>query len=371
MQDLFIKYDFKNIVPKKIIDNKIKSLHDYYTTCHANKFKKTVFKDKYDSILSNNQFKKYFQILQKQQKEDYILNLQILLNQYLPVEYTIELIDNIKNNKIIYDNNIYHFIFTCKNKYSNKIVNEIKNNNKFCSQQDYIVSKVINTFLYQYKKKFKTSFFEKNTINLNTNIYHKVYFNNEDLKSSYKNNFKYLQIGIDTDIQIFKKKLNLEKENIYQADLYSHNSHNSYIYPFQMIHSDGKINYPDHYFNFIHCGFIFENIQNLPLFISELKRILKPNGFILMYYHDKIEILDKYLYDIEKVLKYFTTNTYSIENFKKYQNQNHTYNYFSNFQWYLIFLQYGLHDIGYGSIKNTLYYQPQFQTLSYYIFIKD
>ena len=66
MENLFTKYNFKNIVSKKTMDNKIKTLHYYYTDCHANKIKKTVFTDKYNFISSNDQFKKYFQILQQQ-----------------------------------------------------------------------------------------------------------------------------------------------------------------------------------------------------------------------------------------------------------------------------------------------------------------
>jgi len=48
-----------------------------------------------------------------------------------------------------------------------------------------------------------------------------------------------------------------------------------------LIHADGKIPFPDNYFDFVASMQVFEHVENLDLVLSEINRVLKPNGIIL------------------------------------------------------------------------------------------
>ncbi len=362
-ENILIHKDFKKTLYNKKYGYEYK---DYYTKCHFDKLLKSIQKYKFYSIESNQQFQHFFFIIKKENKNEFLLNLQILFNQYLPIEYTIELF-NILKKKNISDIDIYNYIFSCKKRYSIDTIQKQKNINLYCEMNDYITSKVLGSFFYKYKKIYKTSFFEKDIVYSNQNIYNKIY-NKSIEKKEYKQNFQYLHIGHNSNIEYFKKKLRLKNDNIYCADV---KLEKDLQYQFQLIHEDGKINYPDHFFDFIYCGFILEQIPNFLKLITEIKRILKLKGFVVIYYHDRVEPLDHYIYNFHNTLEYFLNHTYSIDNFKDYQKKYKDHNYFSALQWDYIFNYMNFKHFTWGSIKNTLYYQPQFQTLSYYIFIKD
>ena len=66
-----------------------------------------------------------------------------------------------------------------------------------------------------------------------------------------------LNIGdIYEDIHFYKKELKIKNENIYQANILDRKSKND----IELIHTDGHINYPDSFFDFINCGY-FSSIQ--------------------------------------------------------------------------------------------------------------
>jgi hypothetical protein len=272
-----IKFKKQNFIIKK-----------KHTECYKKKLLKTLNKKLYFSIESNKQFKHFFDIIKKEKKEDYLCNLEILFNKYLPISISIEIINKIKNKN---DHDIYSIILSELKKST-----ITTNMNQVCSTNNYIVSKVIKSFLYKYKKKFGNSFF-KNKINI-INTYNHIYnqYENKNVNTS-KNNYTFLNIGdINEDIDFYKKELKIKNENIYQANILDTISKSKYN--IELIHTDGHINYTDSFFDFINCGYFLEQISNLSLFISELKRILKKNGYVILYYHDKMNVLDNYLYII-------------------------------------------------------------------------
>lgn len=369
MNDLY-KENVGDIYSKKRIKDYLHFLIkvSQISKCHINGIKESQKKIDFYPISSNQQFIHFLKLTKKMKKEYYLCNLQILLNHYLPVEDVIKLIQMIQTNKDITDDKIYHHIFESKHKYDIKTIKKIYDPNLFCTSNDYIVSKVIRSFLYQYKRKFGIPFFEHEANMNNMNIMNRIYENKIQHKEKIKHDFQYLNIGCDEDIHLLKKEFHLENEDVYGADF---KLHKNFHYQFQMIHKDGKIHYPDQFFNFISCGFVLEDIPNLPLFIQELYRILKPNGFILIYQQDKTNILDQYLFSFQRILDYYTHHPFSKNDYHSFMKTVQTKHYMNYINWHILFKMFHMNRFVYGSCKKSLYYQPTFKNTSYYIYIKD
>jgi ubiquinone/menaquinone biosynthesis C-methylase UbiE len=120
-------------------------------------------------------------------------------------------------------------------------------------------------------------------------------------------NINYLDIGCGDakKTQIFAKKLNLKNDNIYCTDIqawgpYQKDKKNI---PFQFEYIiDNKLNYSDNKFDLVTCILTLHHILDLDNFITEIYRIVKPGGYLLIIEHSVYTDYDRLLINIQHSL---------------------------------------------------------------------
>lgn len=129
---------------------------------------------------------------------------------------------------------------------------------------------------------------------------------NRNLKFNY-NNFKYLDIGCGSGNKTnkFAHELNLNYKNVYGADISNWGPYNQIKYNHKFVFvqiSNDKIDLDDNSIDFASCILMLHHVKNLDLILKEIKRILKPNGILLLVEHNNYDDYDNLILDILHML---------------------------------------------------------------------
>ena len=218
----------------------------------------------YKTIKSNKQTYTYIYNVYKEENIIKISKLILLFTKFISYKRTVELINLIRYNKML-DTQIIEWIK--KKKFSNKSLYNIK---QIYSSWTYIFEKLAQNCNNLFKRR------------------------NMDIK-----NIKYLDIGCGNGKKTiqFSNLLELEKENINGTDIKKQTSY-SFNFNFKFILDNGKLDYPDNSFDFITCILMLHHVNDLKQLIKEIKRVLKPNGILLMIEHDTHDDYDKLILNI-------------------------------------------------------------------------
>lgn len=187
--------------------------------------------------------------------------------------------------------------------------------------------------IYEYLDKH-FEFSESNgSLNLNclqnSNIQDKIdILNNLD-------NLKYLDIGCHKGIltKSIANYFKIKENNIYGIDV---KKHDLFMYNFKLIEYSGEILFNDNQFNIVTCFMVIHHCNNYEKLISEIYRILKPGGILIIKEHDCVYYDDKLVLDIlhdfyDKVLYQDSNNWYS-----DYKSENNLTNYIKNLGFELV-----------------------------------
>jgi ubiquinone/menaquinone biosynthesis C-methylase UbiE len=234
------------------------------------------------------------------------------------------LINCYKNNLLIKIAKIKILFYTFFNKdFTNKLMNKIIKENL---NDDKIIEFIIDT-----KKNNNISPNKKYTICSNWSyiienmiiIYKKI--NNNDNLS--KINYLDIGCGSGNKTQKIAKILKLDMSNVYGADISNWGPYNQkeYLHKFNFIKIENeKINIEDNHIDFCSCILTLHHIKNLSTILLEIKRILKPNGILLLIEHNNYDDTDNLILDILHMLYgylYDNNNRYLIEpDYAQYNN---------------------------------------------------
>ncbi len=352
-QDL-IKQDYLDFI-KNLIHN------DIITKCHSKMILEKFNKKKYiyPQPSSNIQLSTFFnKVLKNRKKHFYINRFYILLTHFLSNKFSISLLNKIYKNPDMTDRQFINLIInSSKENKKPSLYNfndEIDNINDidFCSEKIFQLQNIFQHF---------KNFFIK--------IFNKPY----TIKSLKNMNYRYLDIGCGNGkkTKLVEKIFNIPKNLVYGTDIKNwgpYQSHKFFDFTFKYILPDGKLDFPDNYFGFITCFFTLHHVPNLNLLLSEIKRVLIPNGLILITEHNVFNYYDGLLIDIQHMLySYLYDSKLNPKNYKNYI-KNPSYNrYFNYLEWDYIFNK---HNFKYkhGNVMFNSIYGPTYDNQYYCIY---
>lgn len=121
-----------------------------------------------------------------------------------------------------------------------------------------------------------------------------------------RNNVKYLDVGCGDGVKtnIFAKIFNIQKSRVHGTDIQSwgpYSTAKKFDFDFKHIIND-EIKYEDNTFDLMTCFLTLHHIKNMDKIISEMYRILKNNGILIIVEHDINNSSDQLIVDIEHLL---------------------------------------------------------------------
>jgi ubiquinone/menaquinone biosynthesis C-methylase UbiE len=294
----------------------------------------------YESKNSNKQIKTFVDNLYLTNNLMIIAKFKLLINHFFNNTYSEKIIDYVKKNKNINDNEIIEYIL--KTPSSVKNITEQKNRLYKCNIWVYMIETICMNLM-------------------KTKIYKNTYGKNA-------NNLMYLDIGCGSGKKtfLFGNEMKIAKNNINGTDIlnwgpYSQNKikHN---FNFKEI-KNGKINYDDNTFDIMTAFLMLHHVENLNELIDEMHRILKKNGILIIIEHDTHNSYDKYILDI---LHLFYAYFYD-KNMNYIKSPDYA-QYFNKIEWRFIFKKF-------RHIKTDYLYTEftqniRYDNLFYSIFVK-
>jgi ubiquinone/menaquinone biosynthesis C-methylase UbiE len=143
-------------------------------------------------------------------------------------------------------------------------------------------------------------------------------------------NIKYLDYGCGFGPKTiaYSKELGIPPKNIYGTDIKQWGPYNQqeskFKFNFKLLTDDYKIDFDDNTFDIVSSFYVLHHVSDLTNALNEIKRVLKPNGYVLILEHDNHDGYDNLLIDIEHLLyaTFVDKNTKFIEkpDYAKYYN---------------------------------------------------
>ena len=164
----------------------------------------------------------------------------------------------------------------------------------------------------------------------------------KDTRTITPNQIKYLDYGCGGGKKTIRMadKLGLPHDNVFGTDIpdWGPYSQTQKRHPFVFkIVENNIIPYPDDMFDLITCSFVLHHIEDLATAMSEIKRVIKPNGYLLLIEHDAHNDMDHLLLDIQHMMMatVYDKNDQYIDSpiYAKYYN---------HMEWDYIMAMYGL-----------------------------
>lgn len=126
------------------------------------------------------------------------------------------------------------------------------------------------------------------------------------LLSGAMSNITYLDIGCGNGKKTknFARFLNVKRDNINGCDIESwgpYKAKKNFDFKFTLI-ENGKLNYPDNTFDVVTAILTFHHITELNAHITEIKRILKKNGLLILIEHNIYNDTEAMLVDVQHLI---------------------------------------------------------------------
>lgn len=219
-----------------------------------------------------------------------IAKIKNLFYTFFDKEFTNELFYKISKDKLN-DNDLIDIILKNNDKHKNSEKTKIKS---ICNNWTYIIEYIV----LNYKK-----------------------INQEKLLNTNLTKNKYLDIGCGSGNKTnkFVQELNLDYKNVYGADISIWGPYNQkeYSHKFNFVNIvNDKIDLEDNSIDFASCILMLHHVKNLEMLLKEIKRILKPNGILLIIEHNNYDDYDNLILDLLHMLYgylYDKNNRYLIE----------------------------------------------------------
>lgn len=287
---------------------------------------------KYPYPNSNKQFLTYVKNCLEHKVFGDLAKLQAVLTQYISFDFSFKVISYItKNiNNDLKDTDILDLIKSNTENISKMKVNQIKKFSHSCDSLTYIMENISN-----------------NIIKTLTTI-------NPEYKNKNFQEVKFLDLGceyMDFSIEI-KKILNISKNHYYGIHLPKISIPNqNQIVPenFKNLSNIHKLPFDDNTFDFIFIHTFIQKVFDLPSLLNELKRILKPNGFIFMITIMGLEKNDNLLSDIINTLKNIFVKK---KNIYEYIKNPEYMRYFNYKQWDYVMKKFDFKYNNFGYLKS-------------------
>ena len=255
-----------------------KASNKYYSHCLLKEFKyNKLYQQEYQDIYSNKQIKTLWKLSKKNRSIGHrLLNMLTKRMNIRSYNFVINILNNLDTDVDIY--NELRKVYLIDNK---KCSNKEK---KLCTKKN------LKTSLYYDKIKNYIPKFEKE---FNFNL------------------TNYLDIGCGDCIVTEKlgKLLGLEPKNIYGADFNEFSEQQYKInnnINFTILQKNyKKLPYDDNSISLISLMNVLHHVDNLDILLSEIKRILKPSGILMIIEPDVIDYVDYMLLDVEHLLYHF------------------------------------------------------------------
>jgi len=222
-----------------------------------------------------------------------IAQTKMLFNSFFNHKFTNELIKKIMKENLD-DDKIIKYILDMKN---NKNISSKKKYN-ICYSWTYIIENIVR-------------------------IYKKNY-NNTDLSK-----LVYMDIGCGSGNKTLNmaNNLKLDISNVYGADISNWGPYNQkkYDHKFNFIKIENDIiNIKDNSIDLCSCILMLHHVKNLSKILQEIKRIMKPNGILILIEHNNFDDYDNLILDVLHMLYgylYDKNNRYLVEpDYAKYHN---------------------------------------------------
>jgi len=238
-------------------------------------------------------------------------------NSEVKLDYN-KILDDYKKKKKIYDIII-----------NNK---EVSNNLKLTNGDEFVESLCYNIKKINEQKSYTTLNEEAQQYRINR----KIHVIDKLLPDKINKTFKYLDLGCNDGslTRGISKYYNFDSDNIYGIDIPEWGGvkidckiKNMYY----INEKEPKLPYADNFFDLITCFMVLHHNYNVTYMISELKRVLKKGGYIIINEHDMNNYINKQVIDFQH-LKYMCTETDNIEpdkyigNYKNMREWNKLFN---------------------------------------------
>ena len=206
-----------------------------------------------------------------------------------------------KNNLIIRQAKIKTLFYSFFDKdFTNLLIKNILNQQlSDLDLIDFIINQTKNK--KNHPQRYNTKVICNNWIYIIENL--TLIFNNKFLNYLDNDKIIYLDVGCGSGNKTkkFAHILNVQKNNIYGADISVWGPYNQkkYNHEFNFIKiEDNMIDMESNSINFCTCILMLHHVKNLEDLLKEIKRILKPNGILLIIEHNNFDDLDNLTLDI-------------------------------------------------------------------------
>lgn len=320
---------YEDLIDNNYLDFLKKQIeYEVWTPCQSKTFYKK-FKNKeylYPDSSSNIQLLTYIKDIKKH-SISYWTRLYLLLVNFVSHEQLGIMINKIRNNPNISDREFVKLLENVGNKIPRKYMN-ITNKEDECAEKVYEFQNIYFRFKEIYREIHKNNF-TKNIIK--------------------KTNFRYLDIGCGNGKKtiLLSKIFNIPLSHTYGTDIkewgpYQKSNQRKFDFHYKNIKEDSLLDFPDNSFELISCFFTLHHIPNLTKMIEEIKRVLVPNGLLLIIEHFVIDKKDALLIDLQHMLYSYLIDKKKTENYKNYI-ENPTFNrYFNVVEWdYILIKKHG------------------------------
>lgn len=233
----------------------------------------------------------------------------------------------------LYPRSLKQVYQVCQSNYTDTLVSLIK---KYLRKEISMknVSNMLTTFLnreyndiqiFEELRKYRKPEQNDKIGRANSRVKHLQFlFNDSEFKSFFREKQKYMDFGgSDGSIcQAIGKYLKLDKKDMISADVEEWvggksggNSEVTYV----TINKKGKLPFDDQTFSLISCFMVLHHIEDVESRISELSRITKSGGYLVLREHDCIDSISRMIIDMEHTLyESLTVDTTNTDFFKNY-----------------------------------------------------
>ena len=273
----------------------------------------------YPKTDSNTQIQTLVHDIMKSKNIYYLSNITTLICNFIPFENSLELIEELKSSKKMSDLDVIKYIESHRKKNFKKDTTfspEIK-----CNPELYGLQNLTNN-IKKYIKKIKNP------------------------------NYLDLCCGDGRKTLLVSKMLNFKDNNVHGTDIKiwgPYKKNRALPFNFKFILDNGNLDYPDNSFDIMTCILSLHHIENLTHILTEIKRVLKPNGIFILIEHDNYTYFDAMIIEIQHTLFAFF-----YDNNKDYIKNPLYSRYFNNMEWEFIMDKDGFKLLDSGTYINNI-----------------